>query len=120
MESTPAETAPQRLAYYTPDNVIVDTLVEQQGTYWIGPDDIMPQGFIMDFAKLTYVDLVELRNGFTKVIASGTQDFEILLGNTANGPWKNILNDTLAKATDPANPPEKIKFRSEEKFCTLN
>ena len=118
--STPDETAPDRLAHYAPDNVLVDTLVEDHGTFWIGPDDTMPQGIIMDFAKLKYVDVVELRNGYTKGWASGTQDFEILLGNTANGPWKSILNDTLAKATDPANPPEKIKFRSEEKFCTLN
>ena len=116
--STPDETAWR--ADYAPDNVLVDTLVEQKGTFWIGPDDDMPQGFIMDFAKLIYVDIVKLRNGFTKGWASGTQDFEILLGNLAGGPWKSILNETLAKATQPANPPEKITFRSEENFCTLN
>ena len=86
--------------------------MEKVGNFWIGPDNTMPQGFIMEFDKLISVDSIELRNGESKGWASGTQDFEILLGNTANGPWKRILSDTLAIA-DSANPPQLVTFRSE-------
>ena len=110
--STNTEADNHRATHYKPENVLVDTLIEEEGTIWIGPDNIMPQGFIMDFSKQIYVDQIELRNGLTKGWASGTQDFEILLRNTADGAWKTTLNGTLAKATiDPANPPEKITLR---------
>ena len=62
-----------RALNYNPENVLFDTQVEKVGNFWLGPDNIMPQGFIMEFDKLISVDHFELRNGESKGWASGTQ-----------------------------------------------
>ena len=82
---------------YRPDNVLVDSQVDDKGTYWQGPNSPMPQGFTIDLGRLLSLHHVDIRNGFTKLKVAGVKDFEILLGNAIDGPWKSAITGTLVE-----------------------
>ena len=76
------------------DNLIMDNTkvrnADTSGTFWQGPSNKMPQGFILEFLEDISLDNIVFRNGKTSEWKCGTKDFEILLGRTEAGPWIRV------------------------------
>ena len=81
--------------HFRPDNVLVDSQIDDKGYYWQGPNSPMPQGFTLDLGNFVSLHHVDIRNGWTKLKVAAVEDFEILLGDTVNGPWKSAVKGTL-------------------------